>query len=48
VDGKNFFAHIRTIDMRTVVTPYPLGDANVALDHLREGRLSGAAVLIPG
>jgi propanol-preferring alcohol dehydrogenase len=29
------------------VEPYPLGEANRALDDLRAGRLSGAAVLIP-
>ena len=29
------------------VTRYPLGDANTALADLRDGRLEGAAVLIP-
>jgi propanol-preferring alcohol dehydrogenase len=29
------------------VRPYPLADANRALADLREGRLSGAAVLVP-
>jgi len=28
-------------------TPYPLAQANEALSDLREGRLQGAAVLIP-
>ena len=33
--------------VRTEVTTYPLREANAALDDLREGRLSGAAVLLP-
>ena len=33
--------------IRTTVKPYPLRDANAALDDLRAGRLSGAAVLVP-
>jgi propanol-preferring alcohol dehydrogenase len=28
-------------------TPYPLAQANEALDDLRGGRLQGAAVLVP-
>lgn len=31
----------------THVTPYALADANRALDDLRAGRLTGAAVLAP-
>ncbi len=31
----------------TEVTPYPLAEANRALDDLRAGRLQGAAVLVP-
>ena len=33
--------------IRTEVTPYPLAEANRALADLREGRLQGAAVLMP-
>ena len=33
--------------VRTHVTPYPLAQANEALDALRNGRLTGAAVLVP-
>jgi propanol-preferring alcohol dehydrogenase len=29
------------------VTTYPLEQANAALEDLRHGRLSGAAVLVP-
>jgi propanol-preferring alcohol dehydrogenase len=35
------------VPIRTRVTPYPLAQANEALADLREGRLSGAAVLLP-
>jgi propanol-preferring alcohol dehydrogenase len=34
--------------LRTTTTVYPLARANDALDDLREGRLQGAAVLVPG
>jgi propanol-preferring alcohol dehydrogenase len=34
--------------VRTTTTVYPLARANDALDDLREGRLQGAAVLVPG
>jgi len=33
--------------VRTQVARYPLADANAALTDLREGRLQGAAVLVP-
>ena len=45
-DAADFFARIRDIDLKTVVVPYALKDANVALADLREGRLNGAAVLV--
>lgn len=47
-DAREFFAETATIPIRTAVTPYPLERANDALADLREGRLSGAAVLVPG
>jgi propanol-preferring alcohol dehydrogenase len=33
--------------VKTHVIRYPLADANAALADLREGRLQGAAVLVP-
>jgi propanol-preferring alcohol dehydrogenase len=44
-DGDSFFRLVPQIGIETSVTPYPLADANRALDDLREGRLTGAAVL---
>lgn len=44
-DGDSFFRLVPQIKIETSVTPYPLADANRALDDLREGRLIGAAVL---
>lgn len=44
-DGDSFFRLIPQIGVETSVTPYPLADANRALDDLREGKLLGAAVL---
>jgi propanol-preferring alcohol dehydrogenase len=46
-DATEFLAIAADIPLRTSVRPYPLADANVALSDLREGRLSGAAVLVP-
>jgi alcohol dehydrogenase, propanol-preferring len=46
-DARTFFATPVTADVRTKVKPYPLEQANEALADLREGRLSGAAVLVP-
>jgi propanol-preferring alcohol dehydrogenase len=47
-DGEEFLALAPRIPVHTHVTPYGLEDANAALADLREGRLSGAAVLVPG
>jgi propanol-preferring alcohol dehydrogenase len=47
-DGEEFLALAPRVPVRTHVTPYALQDANVALADLRSGRLSGAAVLVPG
>jgi propanol-preferring alcohol dehydrogenase len=47
-DGRDFFARAAKVDLRTTVTPYPLREANAALEDLRSGRLQGAAVLVPG
>lgn len=46
-DAKGFFAAPETRGIHTSVVPYPLDRANDALADLRNGRLSGAAVLVP-
>jgi propanol-preferring alcohol dehydrogenase len=46
-DGEEFLALAPEVPIRTETWAYPLDQANQALDDLREGRLSGAAVLIP-
>lgn len=46
-DGELFFPLARDAGVRTQTTAYPLDAANAALDDLREGRLQGAAVLVP-
>ena len=46
-DGEEFFELIRQYPVETRVTAYPLEQANEALDDLRNGRLQGAAVLVP-
>jgi alcohol dehydrogenase, propanol-preferring len=47
-DGEALLALAPTVPLRTAVTPFPLRQANAALDALRRGALSGAAVLVPG
>lgn len=46
-DAHQFFAAKACGDLRIVTHSYPLEQANRALDDLRAGRLSGAAVLTP-
>jgi propanol-preferring alcohol dehydrogenase len=46
-DAREFLAVAPQAGLRTEVTRYPLERANEALADLREGRLQGAAVLIP-
>jgi alcohol dehydrogenase, propanol-preferring len=46
-DGRDFLALVESVPIRTETTLYPLEDANMALGALREGRLTGAAVLLP-
>jgi propanol-preferring alcohol dehydrogenase len=46
-DGEAFFALAPKIPVRTEVTPFPLDQANQALKQLREGHITGAAVLVP-
>jgi alcohol dehydrogenase, propanol-preferring len=46
-DAHEFLAVAPQVGVKTEVTRYPLAQANAALADLREGRLQGAAVLIP-
>lgn len=46
-DGRAFFEIAERVPVRTTTTPYPLRQANAALDDLRNGRIEGAAVLVP-
>jgi propanol-preferring alcohol dehydrogenase len=46
-DARGFLALAAEIPLTTHVHEYALTDANRALDDLRAGRLSGAAILIP-
>ena len=46
-DGRRFMELAARVPLRTEVHRYPLEQANAALDDLRRGRFSGAAVLIP-
>jgi len=46
-DGERFLALAPTVPVRTEVLVYPLEQANEALADLRDGRLAGAAVLVP-
>jgi len=47
-DGEEFLALAAKIPVSTTIESYGLADANVALANLRDGRVKGAAVLIPG
>jgi propanol-preferring alcohol dehydrogenase len=44
-DGEEFLRIAPQVPVKTVVSPYPLENANQALDDLRSGKLDGAAVL---
>ena len=46
-DGTSFFDVVARSGVETTTTVYPLGEANQALADLRQGRLTGAAVLVP-
>jgi propanol-preferring alcohol dehydrogenase len=46
-DARDFLAIAPEAGVRTETTAYPLMRANEALADLREGRLQGAAVLVP-
>jgi propanol-preferring alcohol dehydrogenase len=47
-DAMEFLALAPKVPVRTRIERFPLGEANAALNCLREGRLTGAAVLMPG
>jgi propanol-preferring alcohol dehydrogenase len=47
-DAEDFLALAPRVPVRTEVRTFPLEQANEALARLREGRLRGAAVLLPG
>jgi len=44
-DGEEFFALIRQVPLKTITQTYPLDKVNEALDDLRGGKVSGAAVI---
>lgn len=46
-DAREFLAVADAMDLQTHIREYRLDDANRALGDLRNGRLSGAAVLLP-
>lgn len=46
-DGEEFLPRAAAIPVHTTVTSYPLEQAWQALEDLRHGRFSGAAVLVP-
>jgi propanol-preferring alcohol dehydrogenase len=46
-DAREFLALAPKVPVRTHVRAYPLAEANAALDDLRRGRVTGAAVLTP-
>jgi propanol-preferring alcohol dehydrogenase len=46
-DAEEFLELAPRIPIRTRTIPYPLANANEALDAVRQGRIEGAAVLVP-
>jgi alcohol dehydrogenase, propanol-preferring len=46
-DGEELLAIAPRVPVRSEVIPFPLEEANEALERLRSGRLQGAAVLVP-
>ena len=47
-DAQDFVDLAARIPVHTVAEPYPLAEANTALQQLKDGRVSGAAVLLTG
>jgi len=46
-DGKEFFLLAPRIPVQTTVVTFPMEEANAALARLRQGKIKGAAVLMP-
>jgi propanol-preferring alcohol dehydrogenase len=46
-DGERFLERAARVALRVDATPYPLAAANDALAAVRDGRIQGAAVLVP-
>ena len=46
-DAEEFLALSPSVPVVTETRAFPLAEANAALAALREGRLTGAAVLVP-
>ncbi len=46
-DGIGFLSLVKDLALRSSVREYPLSDANRALSDLRDGNVTGAAVLVP-
>ena len=46
-DAEEFLALAPRVPVRTETVAMPLAEANAALARLREGKLTGAAVLVP-
>ncbi|RWE63974.1 MAG: alcohol dehydrogenase, partial [Mesorhizobium sp.] len=46
-NAEEFFPVAKIAQVRTHTKVYSLEQANLALDDLRAGRLTGAAVLVP-
>lgn len=47
-DGEEFLAIAGQLRLQPTVEPFPLSEANLALDRLRDGALRGVAVLVAG
>jgi propanol-preferring alcohol dehydrogenase len=46
-DGEEFLALAAAMPIETTTEPFALEEANEALARLRDGRITGAAVLVP-
>jgi propanol-preferring alcohol dehydrogenase len=47
LDATEFLALAPQVSVKTTVQIFPLTEANEALSQLRDGKLTGAGVLIP-
>jgi propanol-preferring alcohol dehydrogenase len=47
-DGEEFLALADRMGLRVTTTPFPLGEADAALSAVKDGRITGAAVLVLG